>query len=278
MPTFEAASGAAADTNGNGLLQQTEFLPDINNDGTLQVTAQNTPGGPFMGFDDFDNRSITERVGNVVTGGGDFVNTGTTGSDLTDISLSGSYDPLLAAGRVYSSPGNPPPGTFPASVAPSLPPTGSPVFSNQPGFKFRFDVLKTDIDSSQDIFFNVLFGDYDVAPADLRITTNNGSNGAGDVIVLALATQPAALDGLIQASFVTLDFLDIFSDGGGLFWNGYLDVDFNGAFEPYTAFDFVELSTVPIDPNPAPVPEPGTLALFGAGLALLLLRKRRATG
>ncbi|MDP6345802.1 MAG: hypothetical protein QF491_19860, partial [Alphaproteobacteria bacterium] len=42
-----AASGVAADTNANNLLEQTEFLPDLNTDGAVM---------PSSG-DDFDNRS-----------------------------------------------------------------------------------------------------------------------------------------------------------------------------------------------------------------------------
>ena len=54
---------------------------------------------------------------------------------------------------------------------------------------------------------------------------------------------------------------------------GRLDVDFVAANEPYTAFDFVELSVTPIQAN---APEPGTLLLFGLGLTGLMTMRRMA--
>jgi len=252
-----AANGALADVNGNGVLEQTEFLPDLNGDGYVIVTHEPPGNNGFVGYDDFDNRSDAEAAGNVVSGTG-FTNTGSSGSDFTDISLSQSFDALASSGDVYVSPGNDGVHSFPAPPASSLP--------NQPGFEFRFDVAKIDIDSSQDIFFNVIFGDYDVAPADIVITTNNGFNSAGDIFTLPLVTQPSGQDGLIQSAFLTLDFFDVFSDGGSV-WNGFLDVDFAAYSEPYTAFDFVELSTSPISPEPeVQVPEPSSLVLLALGL------------
>ena len=85
-------------------------------------------------------------------------------------------------------------------------------------------------------------------------------------------TQSILQDGLIQGSFVALDFFDVFTDGGAV-WNGFLNVDFDAALEPYTAFDFVELSTTPI--SPTPVAEPSTLGLLGAGLLGLFMRRKR---
>lgn len=247
VPGLVAANGSPADTNGNGRLEQTEFLPDLNGDGGT-LTGSN---------DDFNNRSVAEAGGAFVTGAG-FTDTGSTGSQYTDISLSTSYDASVSAGTLYTSPGAAGAGAFP------MPPSTS--LSNQPGFEFRFDVAKADINPAQSIFFNILFGDYDVTPANVTITRADGSTE-----VFGLSTQPSADDGLIQATFATLTFADVFSDGGAV-WNGYLDVDFVAPAEPFTAFDFVELSTRPIPSN---VPEPLTLGLFVGGLLGAAAARRR---
>ena len=239
VPNLVNANGAAADTNGNGILEQTEFLPDINGDGNVQVTFDLNDGNGVVGFDDFDNRSDVEFNGGFVTGSG-FTDKGSAGSDFTDLSLSQSYDDAASVGNIYLSPGNDGPRAFPA-----LPSINTP---NQPGFEFHFDVVKGGINTSQTVFFNVVYGDYDVAPANIQITLNDGSNGAGTILTLPLVTQPISQDGLVQSAYLTLDFYDVFSDGGPV-WNGFLKVDFVALQEPYTAFDFVELSTDPISPT-----------------------------
>ena len=63
----------------------------------------------------------------------------------------------------------------------------------------------------------------------------------------------------------------MFSDGGTS-WTGSLSVAFDANNEPYTAFDYVELSRIRIS-----VPEPASIALLGvAGIALLRRRRRSA--
>ena len=247
-----AANGGAADTNGNGLLQQTEYLPSLNGNGTVATGSG----------DDFDNRTSLEIANTAISGSG-FTDSGTIGSKWTDISLSTSY------GNPNHDNGDPDGilGAFPDSGG-----TGTP---NEPIFNFRFDVAKTDIVFGSTIFFNLIFGDYDVTPADVEITTNNGSNGPNGTSTIALQTQQsqgAGNDGLIQAATAVLQFSDVFSDGGSV-WNGYLDVTFDANNEPYTAFDFVELS---LDQIPSTVPEPGMLMLLGTSLLSLLgIRRKR---
>lgn len=242
-----AANGGPVNVGAGGVLGAEslplvgDFLPDLNGGGSTL-----TGGG-----DDFDNRSAAEIAGNSLSGQG-YTNITTTGSQFTDISLSTSYDTSSAGGNVYnantSSYGTG--GPFPT------PPSGS--LSNQPGFVFDFFVAAGDIAAGTNVFFNMLFGDYDVTPASIRFTRADNTTFNQNV-----STQSGAADGLIQAAFATLAFGDVFSATTGG-WSGKIKVDFLAPNEPYTAFDFVELSVKPIQPNV--VPEPTTMLLFGFGL------------
>lgn len=252
-----AANGSSANVGTGGVLGAEtlptvgDFLPDLDGNGTT-ATGSN---------DDFDN-----RAGEGISGTG-FTDTGTSGAEFTDIALSTSYDASSAAEEVY----NANTGTF-GSGGP-FPEPPSSIRSNQPGFSFRFDVDEDDINPIQPIFFNVIFGDFDVTPFDLELTFNDGSAGPGSTATIAITPQNNAEgeDGLIQASFAELEFSDVFSaDGGGIF-NGFLDVTFDAPSEPYTAYDFVELSTRPITTN---VPAPGTLLLLACGILAASLTAR----
>ncbi len=61
--------------------------------------------------------------------------------------------------------------------------------------------------------------------------------------------------------------LDVGFAGAADVFNGYVDALTVGINGSNTTYNF--------DPNPAPVPEPGTLALFGTGLLGLAVRRRR---
>lgn len=226
----------AADTNGNNLLEQTEFLPDLNKNGIV-ATGQG---------DDFDNRSAAEKGNTAPLGGDGFTDTGSTGSKWTDISLSTS---------------------FTGPDFPDVPPgNGTPV-PTEAEFIYDFDVFKADIVAGADLFFNVVFGDYDVSPANITLTFASAASRT-----LPLTLQSNASDGLIQASSTFLNFNEVFTDGGTV-WNGYLKVKFVGPNEPYTAFDYTELSRTQI---PTTVPDAGSTAfLLAGGLAGLAGAARR---
>lgn len=222
------------------MLAAGDFLPDINMNGGV-VTGQG---------DDFDNR---EPEGITIFGGGT-LNPLATGSDFTDIALSTSYDASSSAGTVYDANTN----TYGSGGAFPEPPSSSlPI---QPGFIFDFFVPTADIDPSAELFFNLVFGDYDVAPADVVFTRADGST-----FTVGVATQPGAADGLIQEASTDLSFGDVFSATSGGY-TGYLEVDFVADSEPYTAFDYVEISRTD-DPGSVGVPDGGTTALMlGASL------------
>ncbi|MDH3380209.1 MAG: VPLPA-CTERM sorting domain-containing protein, partial [Gammaproteobacteria bacterium] len=249
---FTAANGGPANIGAGGVLGAEalptigDYLPDLNGDGTVQINQG----------DDFDNRSAAEVAGSSLSGSG-FTDTGTTGSQFTDISLSQSYDTSSAANRVYDANTDSfgAGGAFPTSPSNTLP--------NQPGFVFDFFVADADIAAGTPVFFNMLFGDYDIIPAEIRFTFEDTSTRT---IAVTTQNSPAGEDGLIQSAFAALDFVDVFTAAlvGPSGWDGFLGVDFVAPNEPYTAFDFVELSVTPITPNPVPVP--AAIWLFGTAL------------
>lgn len=246
-----AANGGPCNLDGAGILTDGDLLPDWNGNG----------GTATGSGDDFDYRSAAEVNGDYVTGA-NFVNLGTTGSHFTDMGISTSYDSASAAGQVHIPGGLGAGGPFPK------PPSNQ--MTNQPGFVFDFTVLKADLPAGTPMFFNLIFGDYDVSPASLRIVTVDGT-----VLTQSLAVQPSNKDGLIQAAFTDLDFDDVFESLDAATWHGQLIVDFIAASEPYTAFDYVELSTRPITVIPEPLTVT-TALLAAAGLGGYIRRRRAA--
>jgi hypothetical protein len=249
-----------ANLHGDPFLKSGDFLPDVNKNGSVATGSG----------DDFDLRSTAEVNNTANTAGtGVHLLSGMSGSNFTDISLSTSYDASSAAKNVLIG-GNPTTGLVKGAGGP-FPSPPSDMLPNQPGFVFQFTVDKSALPTPVPIFFNLVFGDYDVTPAEIDLTTVNGSHKA-----INLMTQDdSTADGLIQAATANLAFTDVFTDGGSV-WNGSLKVDFNAPNEPYTAFDYVELSTEAL----VAVPEPSTAvgAATGAvmGLGFWCWKRRRA--
>ena len=246
-PAFRAANGGLANRDGVGVLENGDFLPDINQNGSTRNNSN----------DEFDFRSTAEVANtSFQTGFGVSNAAGTVGSSFTDISLARTYDARSAAGRVLIG-GDPINGLIRGAGGP-FPAPPSSTLPNQPGFIFHFDLDRGVLDPSAPIFFNLVFGDYEVFPAEIRIT-----DVKGDARIITLMRQGRGDDGLIQAATANLKFDEIFTDAGSVY-SGFLKVDFIAPNEPYTAFDYVELSPTAL------VPEPASLAMLGAGALCLI--------
>jgi hypothetical protein len=236
---YFGAPGGPANVDGLGVLGNGDFIPDLNLNGIL-ATHQG---------DDFDNRSAAEIAGGFVTGSGFFAAGASSGSQFTDIALSTSFDNTF-----------PPPNDFPTPPSSTRP--------NQPGFVFDFMVAGGDIIPGIPLFLNVIFGDYDVVPAELRVTPV-----AGPSFIVPLSVQPAGQDGLIQAAFAIIAFGDVFVPVGSD-WQGHVEVDFVAPNEPYTTFDFAEVSVesivtarrVKVDVKPQSCPNPLNVKFKGSSM------------
>ena len=245
-PGFVAANGGPANRDGLGPLGDGDFLPDINRDGFVATGRR----------DEFDFRTAAEIADTSVEAGVGVTSTsGTIGSKFTDISLARSYGERRGVDRILVG-GNPNDGLIFGRGGP-FPTPPSSTLPNQPGFVFNFEVDRSLLDPTTPIFFNLIFGDYDVVPAFVRIIDVNGVRRRIDLLLQDNTTS----NGLIQAATATMDFGMVFADDGSI-WRGSLIVDFIAPNEPYTAFDYVELSTTPL----VPVPEPSAIVLTGIGL------------
>ena len=192
-----------ADTNRDGLLGRDEFLPDLNGDG----------GVAWLSSDNFDNRSEAEAAdGGHTCVGCLSIGSGSSGGNWTDLALS------VSAPNV----------NWPDADGPTTP--------NNAIFVFEFKVAGDAITAGSQIFFNLVFGDYDINPAVIGLAFADGRRRT-----LALANQ-GRLDGLIQARSEVLDFDEVFTADDDGNWDGFLRVVFFAPNDPYTAFDYVELS------------------------------------
>ncbi len=202
-----------ADTNHDGRLDKDEFLPDLNEDG----------GVAWVSEDNFDNRSAPEFADETVECTGCLtVGEGSNGSIWTDLSLS------VSAPNV----------NWPDADGPAIP--------NNAVFVFEFTVAGQDIVQGSRLFFNLVFGDYDVDPALIGVRFRHAAPRT-----LALRNQ-GPFDGLIQARSTVLAFDEVFTADAEGNWDGYMRVVFLAPRDPYTAFDYVELSLFDILSAEAP--------------------------
>lgn len=194
----------AADANGNGRLDPGEFLPDLSGDGRVA----------WFSADDFDHRLPAELLDRAnFCRGCSAVHEGTKGSNWTDLALS-----TAAEGK-----------NWPDADGPQTP--------NNATFIFDFTVKSDDIAAGSPIFFNLVFGDYDVNPAIVFVQFAKEKDRR-----LEIENHGFERDGLIQARSTVLRFDEVFTADKDGNWHGYVAVVFAAPFEPYTAFDFVELS------------------------------------
>ncbi len=194
-----------ADTNDNGTLEPDEYLPDLNADG----------GVWYRGDDNFDNRSQRERAD---TGhaclGCLTVGAATAGSRWTDLALS------------------------PTATGDDWPDLNGPAMPNSAAFVFDFTVARSDITPGGAIFFNLVFGDYDIDPAVVLVRFAKASPR-----VLRIPNQQVrGVDGLIQVRTASLTFDEVFTANDEGNWHGRAIVVFDAPADPFTAFDYVELS------------------------------------
>ena len=134
------------------------------------------------------------------------------------------------------------PRLYGPTTAPAInwPDDNGPEIPNNATFTFDFTVKKDRIAEGAQIFFNLVYADYDVNPATIRVEFANGK-----VQNLALEnTASFGFDGLIEARIAFFSFTDVFSPDAEGNWKGFARVIFLAPFEPWTAFDFVEMSLV----------------------------------
>lgn len=194
-----------ADTNANGILEPDEYLPDLNRDG----------GVWYRGEDNFDNRSDAERTDEGHACQGCLaIGAKTRGSNWTDLSLS------------------------PTAPDDDWPDLNGPATPNSAAFVFDFTVHADAIVRGTEMFFNLVFGDYDIDPAVVFVRFKNAP-----ARVLHIPNQRFRnVDGLIQARTSRLPFNDVFTRDADGNWHGFLTVIFDAPIDPFTAFDYVELS------------------------------------
>ena len=262
------------DMNGDGGVHWCCDEYDSNN--PEEYACDDCGDGDCLPGDDWDNR-IGESAGTHFTGKGysEEPQNGSSGSQFTDITLSSSYD--TSASYLADFPDNVFPeshdlGDFPvADEISRVCATDGAIYcgtgdnylcTNQPGntddwsdssavwndpFVFDFYVDKYALDLTSDLYFTIVFGDFDVGEMQIYFKAD------GEVCYTPLTQQLSTEDGLVQIAYVPItedteiSLGDVFKwDSAEEKWHGELTVRFRESgtgIEPYTAFDFVELST-----------------------------------
>ena len=99
-------------------------------------------------------------------------------------------------------------------------------------------MARGDITPGATIFFNLVFGDYDIDPAVVLVRFV-----AAPPRVLRIANQQIrGVDGLIQVRTASLSFDEVFTADDEGNWHARVIVVFDAPADPFTAFDYVELS------------------------------------
>ena len=224
----------SVNVDGVGVLAPGDYLPDLNESGVVAHTQG----------DNFDNRSVDEFDRRFLEIGASH-DTGSVGSQWTDISLSTTYTESVSPHPAPSFP----------DLTPGLNPQNAIDAPNEPVLRFDFHVPASDLSVGEPLFFNIVFGDYDIPQDDAKIEISDAN---GDVLTLDLvagaASPPGTIsqphDGLIQSAFLKLDFEQVFRESG-TGYDGFLEVRLQARTEPYMAFDYAELSTLPAFVTPA---------------------------
>ncbi|MGL1936707.1 MAG: hypothetical protein OCD01_16885 [Fibrobacterales bacterium] len=167
--------------------------------------------------DDFDNRDGSEHGDGKVEARGAIINNGTKGSQWTDHTMA---------------------------------------WATRPEFVFDFKVKEGMIDPKAEIYFNMIFGDYDNHGATIEISNNNGPI---TTLTPTLQNQVGAgeeNDGLIQTTYYVVNFSDVFYKKENGYHIGYFKAAFNNVSDPFLTFDFAELGAEPIDPDIILAPGP----------------------
>jgi len=211
--SLRSAWGLQANDDGLNVLQDGDHLPDLDCDSETHLNS-----------DEFDNRTVAEW-NDAYTEVSGCVNLSSTGSGFTDVALSPRDNIASTIGWNYGT-------QCPDSAnAPSL-------CSVIPSFQFKFQVNVADIVAGQDVFVNVIFGDYDVYPMEIHFI-----DAVGNLTVGNLSTQNngSGDDGLIQAASALLPFYTVFTLTGSTY-TGAVTVEFVTTTEPFIAIDYVEIN------------------------------------
>lgn len=246
---YSAANGNAANVDGKGVLGAGDFIPDLNQDGKLATKKG----------DDFDNRTTKEKSNSLVQSLG-FIDNGSTGSKFTDISLSTSLIKKSGNKANLSEKGFTQQDYQYQNINGDQKTSKVPL----PGFDFDFFVDKNNVAEDSSMYFNLIFGDYDVKDAKVGFWKADGTYFERN---LTKQKNNKGQDGWIQSAFVELDFNEVFTATGNGY-SGILKTKIIAPDEPYLTFDYAELSTkqISLDPDSQSVPEPATilgLVLFG---------------
>lgn len=147
-----------------------------------------------------------------------------------------------------------------------------------PIFTFDFEVAQGDIAQDSPMYFNLLFGDYDVKDAMVEFTRGDGSTFTEK---LTKQKNKQGQDGLIQAAYAELDFDQVFSRNENGDFDGKLTAKIMAADEPYLAFDYAQLSTdkvlfVTAQDVPEPTAILGFMAFGAYGAGSALKRKKKS--